>query len=527
MFEINGRGFAGFPGSAAKLAACAIGAWAICALPASPAWAQCDEQPPALVDFDFTPTAVDVTGGSQVVTVTVEVSDDVAGVDLVGVTFESPGMTQRRSCNSDTPASGTPNAGTYTCDVTFDGNPEQGVWLVSSITISDRVSRSGSVNTGDLLLRGLPTQLTVTSIEDVDAPVLTDLTVTPLAVDVSAGAQPVTCAATVTDNLAGVTGLSCQVVSPTEAHRTSCVELFPTSGTPQSGVFDCDLMIPRYGEAGTWLLEVTLSDAEGNRIEYLSTDLAALAFPDSIVVTSSPEDLTPPVLADFDLQPPSINVENNTMSVTCSGRLTDNLAGSVSLGCTATNLDLSTFQFVTRSCADIDIDSGTPLDGKWSCDLVIPQYSPGGTWDVTAVVFDGLGNAQAYDGDALDALSFPSSFEVICGTGSGGVSPRVTWASKEVLTWAPVLGALLYEPYGGDLATLVDLDLNGLPDAGYGACRLGDDLDPTDTEFTDSSDPAPGQGEYILIGYRTVSATGLGLGATSDSLPRDPTVPCP
>jgi hypothetical protein len=100
-------------------------------------------------------------------------------------------------------------------------------------------------------------------------------------------------------------------------------------------------------------------------------------------------------------------------------------------------------------------------------------------------------------------------------------------ADRETLTWPAVTGALSYNVYRGHLADLVDLDADGLPDAGYGTCQTALDDDPRDTFFTDADLPSPGgAGFFYLTAYVTASGEG-GLGQTSSGLDRVPTVPCP
>lgn len=494
---------------------------------ALPVAAQCDEDAPVLTAFDFDPKFVDVSGGDQLFTVTFDLTDDRSGIDLVGVEFVSPSLEQRVSCNADTPTAGTPTNGSYTCLVTVPRYSESGTWVVDSISLSDRVTRSGSLNTGELMAGGFPFELQVTSVPDIEAPMLTGLTLTPLAVDTSTGAQQVACDLTLTDNLAGTSVIFCSLESPSTEQRTNCAQLVPSSGTPTNGSYSCLINVPQYSESGDWAVSVQLSDVVDNNRDYTPGDLALAGFPDEIAVTSVPEDRDPPVLIDFDLQPQEVNVENADRTITCSAQLTDALSGTAVFGCSGTFIDLN-FEVITQACASFTPDSGTRNNGNWSCDLTIPQYSPGGSWSfVTALWLDALGNSDFADPTVLQAGGFPSAFDVICGAAGPGPGPVVNWVNSSLLSWAPVAGALQYTIYGGPLALLVDGNGDGLPDAGYGSCRNFEDTNPTDTFFIDFIDPAPGTGNFILVGYDTVTEQDLGLGETSGMLGRSPTASCP
>src|SRR5262245_15146503 len=69
---------------------------------ASRAYAQVisDTAPPQLVTFSFSPTAIDVTAGSQTVTVTARVTDNLSGTSSVFMSFRSPSGAQVVPLNS-------------------------------------------------------------------------------------------------------------------------------------------------------------------------------------------------------------------------------------------------------------------------------------------------------------------------------------------------------------------------------------------------------------------------------------------
>ncbi len=107
----------------------------------------------------------------------------------------------------------------------------------------------------------------------------------------------------------------------------------------------------------------------------------------------------------------------------------------------------------------------------------------------------------------------------------GGPGMLAYEADGQTLRWPGVLDAVGYNVYRGELATLADLDLNGLPDGGYGACVSGADPDTTDTVFTDTSLPPAGGGYFYLRSVVTTIAEDLG--STSAGLTRTPTTWCP
>jgi hypothetical protein len=80
--------------------------------------------------------------------------------------------------------------------------------------------------------------------------------------------------------------------------------------------------------------------------------------------------------------------------------------------------------------------------------------------------------------------------------------------------------------YRGDLMSLVDTDLNGLVDGGWGGCVNHLDPDLADGVFVDAEMPPPGGGYFYLM-ERVRGGIAEGLGTTSAGAARVPATPCP
>jgi len=109
---------------------------------------------------------------------------------------------------------------------------------------------------------------------------------------------------------------------------------------------------------------------------------------------------------------------------------------------------------------------------------------------------------------------------------AGGLPQLSFDADKSTLHWPALQGVPSYVMFRGDLADLVDLDADGLPDAGYGVCVNGSDPNPADTTYVDTEVPTEGRGYFYVKGVRD-GATVRGLGVTSAVKPRVPAVSCP
>jgi hypothetical protein len=489
--------------------------------------AECDALQPSLTDFDFSPKLVDVGPGPASVTCTMTVDEDLSGVAEATCQFISPSFVQSRSCTAEAPSSGDRLSGTFTCTVEFPEHVEGGVWTANSVTLVDRVGRARSVSSFELQSSGFPTELSVTSPQpDLTGPQIDGFDFTPKSVDVTVSGRDVTCTMDWSDPIAGVQFAQCSFTSPSGEQAQGCGAFEPSSGSPNDGTYECSFTVPRYSEDGTWLASVFSLDEVGNSATVDPDGLGAQGFPTDLQVTSDP-DLSPPSLDDFDLQPTSVDVSTTNKTVTCTMTFSDALAGVTDATCEIGFLD--GFAFLAHSCTASEPATGTRNDGVFRCDVVIPAYSPSGTWQVQDVsARDAVGNELVLTTAELAARGLPTDVAVTCeGGGSGEEETTLSWSDKQTLTWDPVPDAVEYDTYRGPIASLSDGDGDGLPDQGYGDCQNSSDPDTTDTQFVDEEIPSPQDGFFYLVGYDTASESGLGLGATSAGLDRTPTTPCP
>lgn len=128
------------------------------------------------------------------------------------------------------------------------------------------------------------------------------------------------------------------------------------------------------------------------------------------------EDLTAPLIAQFDISPSTINVIGAGQDVQVTERLTDDLSG-VSFGCFF--LRSPSGQQVRNGCNQEPYTriSGTSRDGVYRATLNFPQFSETGTWHVlSAYVVDVVGNVRSYDEQGLIDAGFSTHLEVVAAT---------------------------------------------------------------------------------------------------------------
>ena len=130
-----------------------------------------DTTPPTLVDFSFTPTSVDTTSGSQTITVTAHITDDLAGNAGPGyfsspsqVRFVSPSGNQSvwAMMSGHERISGTPTDGVYEYTLTLPQFSEQGTWHVAYLMLVDQVGNTRTLTQSQLEANGFHATIDVT-----------------------------------------------------------------------------------------------------------------------------------------------------------------------------------------------------------------------------------------------------------------------------------------------------------------------------------------------------------------------------
>jgi hypothetical protein len=119
-----------------------------------------DSTAPIVTDFDFDPKTVDTETASAVVNCTIDVTDNLSGVQSVVCGFNSPTFLQGHSCTAEAPTSGTPTNGTFNCSVVIPHYSEGGTWK-AAIEVYDGVGNALQADSATLAASGLPTDLEV------------------------------------------------------------------------------------------------------------------------------------------------------------------------------------------------------------------------------------------------------------------------------------------------------------------------------------------------------------------------------
>jgi hypothetical protein len=222
----------------------------------------------------------------------------------------------------------------------LDGHRRR-VKLMAANQPSARVGKPRSVSTLVLAWLGMMSFALVSAtvqsgaalaVEDVTAPVLESLSVSPASVDTSGASAEITVTARITDDLSGFSSSSWLYAyfrSPSGDKQFGIGlpgdDLI--SGTPLDGVYETTRSLPQFSELGTWtLVEVNLRDAAGNRKYWSEAELAAAGYDLSFTQTGA-GDVTAPVLESLSLSPLSVDTSGASAELTLTARITDDLSG--------------------------------------------------------------------------------------------------------------------------------------------------------------------------------------------------------
>lgn len=244
--------------------------------------------PPVLTGLSFTPDPLNVGAGDAPVQVAFTATAS-AGVREAYV-FIEPTRGQRasgvdRSCHATTRVSGTSTAGTWTCSITVPRDAPGGTWRINTLWVADSTGNATQYTIADLTARGLPSSFQVTSPnEDVTAPALAGLAVSPATVNLANGAAFVQVTVTATDAGVGVTHATASLF-PVSGNGHGCSANTPESGGRQNATLVCNLPLPAGSAAGTWRLWVFVMDAVGNSRAYTWEQLQAAGLPYEVTVT--------------------------------------------------------------------------------------------------------------------------------------------------------------------------------------------------------------------------------------------------
>jgi hypothetical protein len=370
-----------------------------------------DRTPPRLKAFSISAATVDVTSGPAQVNVTLAVADPGSGMDVFSVGLSSVSERASASCGTQWPAggvlaSGSQLDGVWKCTATIPKGVPAGTWELQA-TLEDTVGNLAFYFRKELRAAGFPDSLVVVNSGPSSVPTMTALSLSPTAVDVSEAAATVDVSVSATA-LQGVRSIrvSARPDRGIEYGRGCSVQV-PFGEAATSGTWKCRLTIPRSAPAGTWRPTiVSVQDRAGTSRVYYEEDLAARGFLATVQVTSRTEDVVPPTLTGFSLNASSLDLSTGPKSVEATVTATD--AG---VGPETAHVTLRAPGGGGNGCAPDFLD-GTAKTATMKCTMTFGQSAVSGTYEVSLVLFDVIGNLRSYSAAELRAAGFQTTLTV-------------------------------------------------------------------------------------------------------------------
>lgn len=252
----------------------------------------CDDTPPAITGLEST-AQVDTSSGAQTVTITLQLTDDLAGLQGNPSVEVSYMKTYQRRWASFSRISGNAMNGTYQGTVTLPRFSPQGRWdlYVSAVDNQDNHLNAG---TAALTKLGVTSGFDQVGAGDEAGPEFKSFEIDKTTIDTSASGQTVNFRARVTDEVAGVgtpDGFRpVEVIlidsGPSgEQRQANNMEL--VSGNGFDGIYEGSMHFSQGSPAGTWNVRLGAIDFAGNMTLVNHEELAGKGFPFQIGLVGS------------------------------------------------------------------------------------------------------------------------------------------------------------------------------------------------------------------------------------------------
>ena len=348
-----------------------------------------DGNPPQVTSFSLTPSHIDTEDGDQAVTLTVTISEEGTGLDVVGAHLSPLSVGQPQYSFLLRRISGDDLHAVYSGTATIPKGSRGGTWGVL-LWASDFAGNTAYRWPSDLAtLFGAENVQVVNDAPLVDEtpPTVVAFSMTPTEFDTSSGPQTLTLRVTVADDSAGVEKVYGQIM-PLIGMRSVDLNPLRVSGDDRLAVYECTVTVPWLAKEGIWRPRLYVEDKLGNGrwLEPFMLDQLVPDAPGLILINTATADQ---VTVDSEW-----TLENGLNTVTFP-------AGTV-----VTRRDGGSFAFYRMTAQPFVIDDRVPttdLDGQPIATLMLGI--PGLNLAFSQPVTISLEVGHAYDGRELSIQS--------------------------------------------------------------------------------------------------------------------------
>jgi hypothetical protein len=355
----------------------------------------CDSSAPVLASFTVNPATVDTSAQARDVTVTLQITDDLSGVDAAASEVDSTSPTGGPGPGDQLHlASGTATNGTYTATITVPRLAPDGTWDLD-LHVVDAAGNQLTMSSADLIAAGFPGSFNQTGIGDSTAPSVSQFDVSPTSIDTSQSGQDVTITLHATDALSGVDTVGSTVaLVPPDGGAPIQAQLQRTSGDASDGDYQAIVSVPQGSVAGAWGVDVVVADQAGNQTSVNGG-------------FDQVGDASAPTIASLSVLPETIDTTNDPKTVVVSMHLNDDLSG---VDAAASHVVITSPSGAVTDQQALQLNSGDGLDGVYEADFSVPMGSERGTWTLSVTLVDQNGNQRTLTSAQLQNAGLPNGF---------------------------------------------------------------------------------------------------------------------
>ena len=358
-----------------------------------------DSEGPVLSNFIVSPSTIDVSEGDVTITFFIDATDE------TGVTETYRPSIINAATNAGGPAandweliSGTNQDGTWQATMTIPSTQGASEWYLYSQSFEDIYGYSSALetdSTGGADNGGLTV---INSNSESNAPVLSNLTVSPDTVYTLDGDTVITFTIDATDE----TGV-------TETYRPSIINAETGAGGPAAENWQ---LVSGTTQDGTWQATMTIPSTQGTSDWYLysqsfvdiwtnsaalETDNTGGADNGGLTVLAANSDTSPPVLSNLTVTPDRVNVSTGAKIVTFSIDAADGSGVTTTYRPSIINAETGAGG---PAAEDWELVSGTTQSGTWQATMTIPETQGASTWYLYSQSFeDSFTNSAALETD--------------------------------------------------------------------------------------------------------------------------------
>jgi len=346
---------------------------------------------PLLHAFKIVTPTLDARDGTAVAEFLITTMDNATGIKKIFITLTSPSgreMQASYTASEDVPVV---YYGKLSTDA-FSAYAEQGTWSLSLVTIIDGKSNELTYDAEQLTELGYTTAIAVTNPNgDITPPTLDAFSIDTPVVQVQGGAAVATFSVTTSDDVSGIAHINVKLMSPSGmAYRWGDVFNSGSDKTLSATINTNPFEI--YAEANDWQVEtVEISDHAGNVTQLDTVALKAANKATIVSVVNANPDTSAPVLTNFTVLTPSVDVTLGNVAAGFSITAEDDAAGIAEIVLSMVGPSQQVL-LATYSALDNVTELTTELNAE-----TFDADAEAGDWVVvTLSIIDGAGNITNY-----------------------------------------------------------------------------------------------------------------------------------